>query len=648
MHCRVGLRAIFVVAALAGAPVPAQTLVQQASQNTPASGSCDSAPSALTATFPAPTTVGNTLVVFLFQTTDSLRSVAGGGVTTWTPIIDKADSQEGALWFGRVTSAATTVTVSWGNTPVNCGFAVAEFAGVPVPATTTRRLQVLWPGETAMPNSLTGKSGTPAPVTAGSTVNVTVNAVDANWNLIPTATPLVHLTSTDATATLPADAMLVNGTLTFAVRMRTVGSSSINAHAVAPEVETAAMSVDGGTTSLLTPTLTTTAGGLLVGLAAQHATPAGVLQTANGNALNTVVSTNLGSTWAIQPAWQAIPGPGGWALSWSNPNAVIGWFTLAGALTSGGAWNTIESAQVSVGAGAFARLRLLVPGVTAVTGSTAPWRTGTPSGEQPGFTFNATIEAIDSSGNVVTSATDVVHLASSDISAVLPANQALASGRATMSVMLNQPGSWSLTVTDVTTPARPGDSIASIPVALTFFKATGTVTPAVDGAGTSLSLTGVSTASATADATGAWSATGLLPGTWLITPTKPGYTFTPASRSITLAADQAGLDFVATAIDAGAGGGGGAGTGGGTGTGGGSGVGGGSATGGGGGTTGGGGGTGGGDPADGGVTGTRVLQVGCGCGSTGADAWLAALLCWQVRRRQKATPRPSRASGNTR
>mgnify|MGYP000892049827 CR=1 FL=1 len=29
-------------------------------------------------------------------------------------------------------------------------------------------------------------------------------------------------------------------------------------------------------------------------------------------------------------------------------------------------------------------------------------------------------------------------------------------------------------------------------------------------------------------------------------------------------------------------------------------------------------------------------------------SWLAALLCWQVRRRQKATPRPSRAAGNTR
>src|SRR5207244_3410991 len=46
------------------------------------------------------------------------------------------------------------------------------------------KLQILAPGETAAPGSATGKTGTPTAQTAGTAFNVTVNAVDANWNLV--------------------------------------------------------------------------------------------------------------------------------------------------------------------------------------------------------------------------------------------------------------------------------------------------------------------------------------------------------------------------------------------------------------------------------------------------------------------------------
>ena len=56
------------------------------------------------------------------------------------------------------------------------------------PATTVNggafaKLQILLPGETAAPGTATGKTGTPSAQTAGGAFNVTVNAVDANWNL---------------------------------------------------------------------------------------------------------------------------------------------------------------------------------------------------------------------------------------------------------------------------------------------------------------------------------------------------------------------------------------------------------------------------------------------------------------------------------
>ena len=46
-------------------------------------------------------------------------------------------------------------------------------------------------------------------------MNVTVNAVDANWNLVNTASDTVGITSSDANAALPANAALSGGTQSF-------------------------------------------------------------------------------------------------------------------------------------------------------------------------------------------------------------------------------------------------------------------------------------------------------------------------------------------------------------------------------------------------------------------------------------------------
>jgi len=56
-------------------------------------------------------------------------------------------------------------------------------------------LQLLVPGETAAPGTATGKTGTPIGQNVGTALSVTVNGVDANWNLINTVTDLVGITS---------------------------------------------------------------------------------------------------------------------------------------------------------------------------------------------------------------------------------------------------------------------------------------------------------------------------------------------------------------------------------------------------------------------------------------------------------------------
>jgi hypothetical protein len=90
------------------------------------------------------------------------------------------------------------------------------------------KLQVLMPGETNAPGALTGKIGSPAPQKVGVAFDVTVNAVDNSWHII-NSTDMIHITTTDASATLPADAPLVGGTGTFTTTFNTAGSFTVTA-----------------------------------------------------------------------------------------------------------------------------------------------------------------------------------------------------------------------------------------------------------------------------------------------------------------------------------------------------------------------------------------------------------------------------------
>src|SRR5262249_4006766 len=94
------------------------------------------------------------------------------------------------------------------------------------------KLLVLAPGETANPGSANGKAGTPTAQTAGTVFTVTVNAVDANWNLLTNVSDTVAITSSDANATLPSNAALVGGVQGFSVVLKTAGSATVTANDV--------------------------------------------------------------------------------------------------------------------------------------------------------------------------------------------------------------------------------------------------------------------------------------------------------------------------------------------------------------------------------------------------------------------------------
>src|SRR5206468_11124221 len=112
-------------------------------------------------------------------------------------------------------------------------------ANVTVNAGAFVKLQLLVPGETAAPGTATGKTGTPTAQAAGTAFTVTVNAVDANWNLVNTVTDTAGITSSDSAATLPANTALAAGTRNFSVTLNTAGSRTVTASDITDTNKTA-------------------------------------------------------------------------------------------------------------------------------------------------------------------------------------------------------------------------------------------------------------------------------------------------------------------------------------------------------------------------------------------------------------------------
>ena len=81
----------------------------------------------------------------------------------------------------------------------------------------------------------------------------------------------------------------------------------------------------------------------------------------------------------------------------------------------------------------------------------------------------------------------------------------------------------------------------------TTYTISGTIAPAAGGAGATVTLSGAASRSVIADANGLYSFSGLAPGSYTVTPTKAGYSFTPTSAPVSLTtADVTGLNFTAT------------------------------------------------------------------------------------------------------
>jgi len=79
------------------------------------------------------------------------------------------------------------------------------------------------------------------------------------------------------------------------------------------------------------------------------------------------------------------------------------------------------------------------------------------------------------------------------------------------------------------------------------FSLSGTITPAAGGNGATVTLSGAASGSTTANSSGAFTFSGLKNGTYTLTPSRTGYTFSPTSQNVTVnGATVTGVSFTAT------------------------------------------------------------------------------------------------------
>ena len=150
--------------------------------------------------------------------------------TLWTPVTTYTPIQNGSL-FTQLISAKDLQ-------PGNNAF----FAAI---KRTFTQLLVVLPGQTLAPNTPTGVTGTPTPVSLSSNGGeevVTVYAVDADFNPVSGVTDTVAITTTDTSAFTPNNAALVNGVGSFNLYFQSTGSFTVTATDVTDSTKTASTS----------------------------------------------------------------------------------------------------------------------------------------------------------------------------------------------------------------------------------------------------------------------------------------------------------------------------------------------------------------------------------------------------------------------
>jgi hypothetical protein len=324
------------------------------------------------------------------------------------------------------------------------------------------RIQITVPGETPLPGSLSGKTGSPATQSAGQAFNVNAYATDAYWNLVPSGDN-VRITSSDAAASTPVTGALINGSRQFNVSLGTVGTQTLTVSDLS----------NGSIQGMTSPGIQVIPSGVSKFVVNTISSPqtAGVAVSvtiratdANGNTIpnyagDAIVQANTGAG-SIAPEFVTFTNG-----VWTGPMIFKG---------SGGAVaitasdfsappHTGTSNSFAVNPGPLAGVQVLVPGEQS-RGGTADGREGTVTTQRAGTAFTITVRGVDQFWNMVPGVNDSVALSSTDLGGGVPPRVRLTNGQVLVQTTLYRVGGQQIFADDITNTGLRPDTSSVIPV----------------------------------------------------------------------------------------------------------------------------------------------------------------------------------------
>jgi hypothetical protein len=319
------------------------------------------------------------------------------------------------------------------------------------------KFQVLVPGIAATPGLSPGYSGSPNAQLSGQPFPIRINGVDAHWNVVTTSTDSFGISSTDLTASLPGNSVLINGTRSLSITLNDAGSHAVSAFQLnnpqiangqSPNINVIPQNLDhfafeqiqspvnAGVPFAVTIRAETNSGQLVGNFN-------GIVHLASSTGPGTILSNQVGPF--VSGVWS-----GNVTLTKASSNVSI--TASDDALPP----HTGTSNLISVLPGPFQKLQVLLPGENPQPGVT-PGKSGSPSDQLTGVQFDFNVRAVDAYWNLIGQVSDSIAITTTDPLANIPNKSKLMNGVATLSALMGSIGTHTLSASDISDPGINGD-----------------------------------------------------------------------------------------------------------------------------------------------------------------------------------------------
>ncbi|MCK5454849.1 MAG: hypothetical protein KAJ16_10825, partial [Calditrichia bacterium] len=284
-----------------------------------------------------------------------------------------------------------------------------------------------------------------------------VNGVDANWNVVTSAQDSFGVSSTDLTASLPGNTVLVNGSRSLSVTLNGGGSHTVSAyHLNNPQISNGQSPL----INIIPQNLDHFAFDQIQGpVNAGESFTVTIRAETNQNQVvgNFTGSVNLAASTGENTISPEVAGPfvgGEWTgaitLTKAEGNVSIS------ASDDASPPHTGTSNLFNVNPGTFQKLQVLLPGEDPLPGL-APGKSGFPQDQLTGVQFDFRVRAVDAYWNLISQATDSIEITSTDSLALIPPRSRLIAGSAILSAIMGTVGNHTISASDITNPSINGD-----------------------------------------------------------------------------------------------------------------------------------------------------------------------------------------------